>query len=115
MRRIVTGCPSKAEIMRLAPLKRIRIVQLFGYDLDGNLVLRAAGPRNALDPTGYGFIYSYLTDHMLWCFGGVVYSGYWRQCECLGSFRTGTRTVLGAEVEKTNLTGMRLTYTFTFS
>ena len=89
--------------------------ELFGYDLDGNLVLRAAGPRNALDPTGYGFIYSYLTDHMLWCFGGLSYSGSWRQCECLGSFRTGTRTVLGAEVEKTNLTGMKLTYTFTFS
>ena len=29
--------------------------------------------------------------------------------------RTGTRSVLGAEVEKTNLTGMKLTYTFTFS
>jgi len=27
----------------------------------------------------------------------------------------GSRTVLGSEVEKTNLTGMRLTYTFTFS
>ena len=27
----------------------------------------------------------------------------------------GSRTVLGAEVEKTNLTGMKLTYTFTFS
>ena len=88
--------------------------ELTGYDLDGNVVLRAAGPRNALDPTVWGFSYSYLTDHTLWCFGALYYSS-WRQCEALGSFRTGTRTVLGAEVEKTNLTGMRLTYTFTFS
>ena len=88
--------------------------ELFGYDLDGNLVLRAAGPRGALNET-LGYSYSYLTDHMLWT-RGALYNNYgWRDCECLGSFRTGTRTVLGAEVEKTNLTGMKLTYTFTFS
>lgn len=88
--------------------------ELFGYDLDGNLVLRAAGPRGALIEN-LGYSYSYLTDHMLWTRGALSYNSNYRDCECLGSFRTGTRTVLGAEVEKTNLTGMKLTYTFTFS
>ena len=89
--------------------------QLYAYDLDGNHVMSAAGPRAQLSNQGGAFQFAYLTDHMLWCYGYLFYSSYWRPCECLGSFRTGTRTVLGAEIEKTNLTGMKLTYTFTFS
>ena len=89
--------------------------QLYAYDLDGNHVMSAAGPRVQLSNQGGAFQFAYLTDHMLWCYGYLLYSSNWRPCECLGSFRTGTRTVLGAEIEKTNLTGMKLTYTFTFS
>lgn len=88
--------------------------EVAAYDLDGNnkISCTVAQLSNTWASIHGGY---YLADHTFVTYGWVYVSGYARNHEVLGSFRTGTRTVLGAEVEKTNLTGMKLTYTFTFS
>lgn len=87
---------------------------LYGYDLNGVVQFIATHPTGETTMASNGGC-TYLADHQVVFLSAYYYGGYSRECEILSSLSTGSRTVLGAEVEKTNLTGMKLTYTFTFS
>lgn len=86
----------------------------YGYDLNGNIAFACMAPEAYTSWSSFQGGY-YLADHTTLSWGTVSIGYYSRAHEVLGSFRAGTRTVLSSEIEKTNLTGMKLTYTFNFS
>lgn len=80
------------------------------YDLDGALQTVWRDTRVSNSTT----LHSWIDKNRFLCRGQFLNNS----TQGLEVWRTdvlGTRSTLGADVEKTNLTGMKLTYTFTFS